>query len=293
MVHKPRNSGLGRGLSALLEEVGGSSAEAASGREPATLPLAAIGANPGQPRRHFDPQAMAELVASVHQRGVLQPILVRPRGDGRYEVVAGERRWRAAQAAQLHEIPVVIRTLSDTEAHEVALIENIQRVDLNAIEEAEGYARLIRDFGHTQEDLAALVGKARSHVANLLRLLDLPEAIRAMVIDRRISMGHARVLVSAAEPMSLAHRIIADGLSVRATEALASRTPRDPMGVAPGPRTGGIADANVTALERDLSWAVGSAVTLRPTTAASGSITLRYASLEQLDLICTRLIPAR
>ncbi|TFU00337.1 ParB/RepB/Spo0J family partition protein [Polymorphobacter arshaanensis] len=291
MIEKKRQSGLGRGLSALLDEVSSSTADRGTTAAPTRLPLAQIVANPQQPRRQFDAAAMDELVASVRERGLLQPILVRPLPGGRYEVVAGERRWRAAQAAQLHEVPVVVRELDDSAAFEIALIENIQRVDLNAIEEAEGFARLMRDFGHTQEALAKLVGKARSHVANLLRLLDLPEAVRAMVIERKLTMGHARALVSAPDPVGLANRIIAEGLSVRATEALASAS-QPAAGTARAPRTksrDAEMDANVIALENQLADAIGVPVSITMSTVDSGSVTLRFASLDQLDLISARV----
>ena len=290
MIEKKRQSGLGRGLSALLDEVSSSTADRGTTAAQTRLPLAQIVANPQQPRRQFDAAAMDELVASVRERGLLQPILVRPLAGGRYEVVAGERRWRAAQAAQLHEVPVVVRDLDDSAAFEIALIENIQRVDLNAIEEAEGFARLMRDFGHTQEALAKLVGKARSHVANLLRLLDLPEAVRAMVIERKLTMGHARALVSAPDPVGLANRIIAEGLSVRAAEALASAS-QPAAGAARAPRTktrDAEMDANVTALENQLADAIGVPVSIVMSTVDSGSVTLRFASLDQLDLISAR-----
>ena len=291
MTEKKRQSGLGRGLSALLDEVGSAPADRGTAAAPTRLPLAQIVANPAQPRRQFDSAAMDELIASVRERGLLQPILVRPLPGGRYEVVAGERRWRAAQAAQLHEVPVVVRELEDSAAFEIALIENIQRVDLNAIEEAEGFARLMRDFGHTQEALSKLVGKARSPVANLLRLLDLPEAVRALVIERKLTMGHARALVSAPDPVALAQRVVAEGLSVRATEALAS-TRANVAAPARPPRNrvhDAERDANVAALEAQLSDAIGVPVTINMANFDSGAVTLRFASLDQLDLISARI----
>lgn len=290
MIEKKRISGLGRGLSALLDEVAESSPiDRGTASQPVRLPLAQIVANARQPRRQFDQGAMDELIESIRLRGVLQPILVRPIAGNRYEVVAGERRWRAAQAAQLHEMPVVVRELDDAAAFEVALIENIQRVDLNAIEEAEGFARLMRDFGHTQEALAKLVGKARSHVANLLRLLDLPEAVRAMVVERKLSMGHARALVSASDPTTLAKRVIDEGLSVRATEALASMKGKAAGAVSRArPRDAEI-DANVAALESQLAEVVGLPVSIHVVSLDAGSVTVRYASLDQLDFIASRL----
>ena len=270
---------LGRGLSALLEESGGS----AQPGERALVATMNIVPNPAQPRRRFDAAALDELTESVRLRGILQPILVRPLDHARYEIVAGERRWRAAQAAQLHEIPVVIRDLDDAAAFEIALIENVQRSDLNPIEEALGFARLMRDFGHTQEALAQIVGKARSHVANLLRLLDLPSDVRMMVEDGRLSMGHARALASSPDPHELALRVIAGGLSVRQTEALvrtavaATATPRRPVE----------RDPNLAGLERQIADALGMPVSIaigkQP---GRGSMTIDYSTLDQLDVLC-------
>jgi ParB family chromosome partitioning protein len=290
MAEKKRVSGLGRGLSALLEEVDASNAaDRGTIASPTRLPVAQIFANPAQPRRAFDAAAMEELITSVRARGVLQPILVRPTGPGRYEVVAGERRWRAAQAAQLHDVPVVVRALNDADAFEIALIENIQRVDLNAIEEAQGFARLMRDFGHTQEALGKLVGKARSHVANLLRLLDLPDEVQQLVIDRTITMGHARALINAPDPLVLALKVLEDGLSVRQTEALASA--RTPAFTPPTRRMARTTepDPNLAALESQLSNAIGLPVSIAMETPDDGTVTLRFASLDQLDLIMARI----
>ena len=219
-----KRGGLGRGLSALMDEA------ATPGAVRMTLPLADIVASATQPRRRFDEVAMDELVESIRARGVLQPILVRPIAGGRYEIVAGERRWRAAAAAQLHEIPVVIRDLDDAAAFEIALVENIQRADLNPIDEAEGYRRLLGEFGHTQEGLAKIVGKSRSHIANLLRLLDLQTDVRELVAVGALSMGHAKALMGAVDPYALAYRAINEGLSVRQVEALArsARTAKSP-----------------------------------------------------------------
>lgn len=284
MAEKKRLSGLGRGLSALLEEAASPVAAANATK----LSIADIVANPLQPRRHFAPDAMADLVASVKAHGVLQPILVRPLGDGRHEIIAGERRWRAAQAAGLHEMPALIREMSDAQAFEIALIENIQRSDLNALEEARGYRRLMQDFGHTQAVLADVVGKSRSHVANLLRLLDLPEEVQAMVEDGRLAMGHARALASAADPVAVARRVVKQGLSVRATEALAAgeRGPRARHPLAPAAAP----DANIDALEVQLSEQLGMPVALAMSGASgSGSLTIRFDSLDQLDWLCAKL----
>lgn len=290
MIEKKRISGLGRGLSALMEEIGESnSASMGVTSMPVRLQLAQIIANPNQPRRKFDAVAMEELIASVRERGILQPILVRPIAGGHYEVVAGERRWRAAQAAQLHEIPVVVRELDDSTAFEIALIENVQRVDLNAIEEAESFARLMREFGHTQEALAKLVGKARSHVANLLRLLDLPEAVRAMVIERTLSMGHARALVTATDPLGLANRVVAEGLSVRATEALAASKSTLAGTRSRARQADPEIDQNLAALSSQLGNAIGLPVLITMASPDSGSVLIRFSSLDQLDLIAIRV----
>jgi ParB family transcriptional regulator, chromosome partitioning protein len=252
------------------------------------LPVADILPNPGQPRRQFDETAMAELTASVKIHGVLQPILVRPH-NGRHQIIAGERRWRAAQAAGLHEIPVVVRRLDDGQVAEIALIENIQRADLNAIEEARGYQKLIAEFGHTQAVLADIVGKSRSHVTNLLRLLDLPGPVQALVESGALSMGHARALVGVANAEQLAEQAVRQGLSVRALEALAAGGKARPA----KPRTAPAVtanDPNSDALEEQLAEALGMPVALQVAPgASSGSLTIRFADLDQLDLLCSKL----
>lgn len=290
MAEKKRVSGLGRGLSALLEEA--ATPPDANGPGVARLSVADIAANPHQPRRNFDATAMDDLIASVKAHGVLQPILVRPVAGGRFEIIAGERRWRAAQAAGLHEMPAVVRPLDDRTAFEIALIENIQRSDLNAIEEARGYKRLIEDFGHTQQALSTIVGKSRSHVTNLLRLLDLPEAVQAMVEAGALAMGHARALIGAADPVALAQRVVSEGLSVRSIEALvagkAPPKPRHALSQPAGPASAN--DANVDALEFQLAESLGMPVALSVVPgASSGSLTVRFASLDQLDWLCAKL----
>jgi ParB family chromosome partitioning protein len=290
MADKKRVSGLGRGLSALLEEAAMPVDASAPGV--ARLAIADIHANPAQPRRHFNPEAMDELITSVRAHGVLQPIMVRSLANGRYEIVAGERRWRAAQAVGLHEIPAVVRALDDRTAFQIALIENIQRSDLNAIEEARGYRRLIQEFGHTQQALAGVVGKSRSHLTNLLRLLELPDAVQTMVEDGRLAMGHARALIGAADPLALAERAVAQGLSVRAVEELAAgRTTPKPRHSLATPSTGpASSDANIDALEVQLAESLGMPVALSVATGgASGSLTVRFASLDQLDWLCAKL----
>jgi ParB family transcriptional regulator, chromosome partitioning protein len=284
-----RKSGLGRGLSALLDDIAAPPAANAPGV--VRLPVADIAPNPNQPRRHFDESAMAELAASVRTHGILQPILVRPHA-GRHQIIAGERRWRAAQAVGLHEIPVVIRDLDEREVAEIALIENVQRADLNAIEEARGYHRLIAEFGHTQAVLADIVGKSRSHLANLLRLLDLPAAVQALVESGALSMGHARALVGAPDAEALAEKAIAAGLSVRALEQLVGgqRGTSKPGKAGPGAAAPAANDPNSEALEEQLAEALGMPVALSIATGAnSGSLTIRFADLDQLDLLCARL----
>jgi ParB family chromosome partitioning protein len=281
-----RRSGLGRGLSSLLGEVA-QEAPVAGGQRGGVqmMPVSSIEPHLDQPRRHFDEAALEELAESIRARGVIQPIVVRPHGH-RYQIVAGERRWRAAQKARLHEIPVIVRDFSDSETLEVALLENIQREDLNAIEEAEAYQRLVDEFGHTQEALAKLVHKSRSHVANLLRLLDLPEKVRAMVVSGALTMGHARALVTAIDPEALAKEVVKNGLSVRDTEKRAR------FGKPGRERQGRLgyrgASADIEALERQLGDMLGLHVriTHRPD---GGSVALQYSTLDQLDMICQRL----
>jgi ParB family chromosome partitioning protein len=288
MIEKKRVSGLGRGLSALLEEA--QAPPPADGPGVARLAIADISANPAQPRRRFQSEAMDELIASVRAHGVLQPILVRPVGDARYEIIAGERRWRAAQAAALHEIPAVVRELDDRTAFEIALIENIQRSDLNAIEEARGYRRLIDEFGHTQQVLAGIVGKSRSHITNLLRLLELPEAVQTMVEEGSLSMGHARALAGATNPEALARRIVAEGLSVRAAEHLAAGERAKPVRPRHALERSAAADPNADALELQLAESLGMPVALSVAPGGeSGSLTIRFASLDQLDWLCAKL----
>ncbi len=232
---RKRPSGLGRGLSSLLGEVAQEAPVGGNARSGIqTLPVASIEPNPGQPRRQFNEDALAELAQSIRSRGLIQPIVVRPHGH-RFQIVAGERRWRAAQKAQLHELPVIIREFDDAETLEVALVENVQRLDLNAIEEADAYKKLIDEYGHTQEELGRLVNKSRSHIANLLRLLELPGSVRDMVASGALSMGHARALIGADDPEGLAQQVVGRGLSVRDTEKLAQTAkPRRRTGASEG-----------------------------------------------------------
>lgn len=282
---KPERRGLGRGLSALMADINADApiARRAEGR----LPVEALVPNPNQPRRSFTAEAMEDLAGSIRQKGVLQPLIVRPAvAEGRYEIVAGERRWRAAQLAGLHDVPVVIRDFDDTEVLEVAIIENIQRADLNAIEEASGYRALMDRFGHTQEKLAEALSKSRSHIANLLRLLNLPEEVQEHVREGRISSGHARALVTATDPATLARQVIARNLSVRETEAL-MRAPAKAGKLPETPPQRTEKDADTRALEADLSATLGMQVSIdhRPGSEA-GSLTVRYGSLDDLDTLC-------
>lgn len=301
---RKRPSGLGRGLNALFGDVAaeapvlasaGGAAKAAptvSGDAVQHVPLGSIRPLPGQPRRHFDENAIAELADSIGLRGLLQPIIVRraPDGDG-YQLVAGERRWRAAQRAGLHQIPALVRELDDAATYEIALVENIQRQDLNAIEEAGAYRRLIDDFGHNQEALAKLVGKSRSHVANLMRLLDLPEPVQALVGDGSLAMGHARALIGAADAEAIARRVVKEGLSVRAVEALVREGKgggrKAPLEYKSMDGVG--RDPDIVAVERHLSELLGIGVAIQYAGGGKGNLTLKFASLDQLDMICQRL----
>ena len=281
--------GLGRGLSALLGEAD----ETAAGEAPwpsdgRDLPIELIGRNPDQPRRDFAEAELEELASSIRERGVLQPILVRPAPGqpGRYQIVAGERRWRAAQRAGLRDMPVVIRELDDLKTLEIAIIENVQRVDLNAIEEAFGYRDLMERFGRTQESIAQIVGKSRSHVANAVRLLGLPETVQADLRAGRLTAGHARALAAAPDPAALAEQVLAQGLNVREAEALARRA-QAPARPTSAP-TAQAKDADTRALESDLGEALGLAVEIIDRNGA-GEMRVRYGSLEQLDDLCRRL----
>jgi ParB family transcriptional regulator, chromosome partitioning protein len=282
--------GLGRGLSALMADLDlDGPVEAKPIRERLMVPIEQITANPDQPRRHFEPAALQELADSLRQRGVLQPLIVRkhPNDDSLYQIVAGERRWRAAQMAQLHELPVIIRDLSDTEVLEVAIIENIQRADLNAIEEAASFRQLMDRFGHTQEKLAEALNKSRSHIANLLRLLTLPDQIQDYVKDGKLTAGHARALITADNPAALARRVIESGLSVRETEDLVRRrTEATKDSQKSRAARNGNKDADTRALEADLSAQLKMQVTIDHGKHGGGTISIAYKDLEQLDRLC-------
>ncbi|MGO8917098.1 MAG: ParB/RepB/Spo0J family partition protein [Stellaceae bacterium] len=285
-----RRRGLGRGLSALLGEEGGEGAVAEAPRSPRSVPVELLHPGRYQPRRNFDAESQQALVESIRAQGILQPLLVRrhPELDGHYEIVAGERRWRAAQAAQLHEVPVLLRELADREALEIALVENVQRQDLNPLEEAEGYRRLLDEFQHTQEDLARAVGKSRSHIANLLRLLALPEEVRELMREGQLTAGHARALIGLENAVSLARQIVKAGMSVRQVERLAQaqhkdrERPEKPASLA-GPR-----DPDMTVLERELTQLMGLKVQI-VFSGQGGILSIHYRTLEQLDDVLRRL----
>jgi ParB family transcriptional regulator, chromosome partitioning protein len=272
---------LGRGLSALLGEAPAPMpAAGATDAAVRALPIEMLEPGPFQPRGPMEQTPLQELADSIREHGVLQPILVRPKpgGDGRYEIIGGERRWRAAQLVPLHEVPVVVRDFGDREAMAAALVENLQRQDLNALEEAEGYRRLIEEFDLTQDALGQAVGKSRSHVANTMRLLALPDRVRELLRDGALSAGHARALLASPSPEALAMQVVDRGLNVRQTEALAAAKPRDPGADRPAAH----ADPEITALERRLSGRLGLKIAIRQA-GRGGQVTIQYRDLDQLD----------
>ncbi len=303
MEDKPKKEmrrGLGRGLSALMADVtpeGGTTQADVTRRADRVMPVEALVPNPDQPRRSFTESQLSELAASIRTKGVIQPLIVRPdpRNSEKFEIVAGERRWRAAQLAQLHEVPVIIRDFNDTEVLEVAIIENIQRADLNAIEEAAGYRQLMYKFGHTQEKLAEALGKSRSHIANLMRLLNLPDDVQGLVSQGSLSAGHARALITATDPASLAQKVVSKGLSVRDTEKLVkSGAPQATRRKGSNDQSGIDKDADTRALEGDLSAALGMKVRIdHPPGNERGQLSISYETLEQLDALCALLSTSR
>jgi ParB family chromosome partitioning protein len=291
MSEEDKTKRLGRGLSVLLGEEEEDFAALDRLRASKEVPIELIRANPFQPRHRFDDDEMEALAASIRRNGILQPILVRRAADdgNTYEIVAGERRWRAAQLARLHQIPVVIRELSNAAALEISLVENIQRRDLTPLEEAEGYQRLLEEFEHTQEQLALAIGKSRSHVANMVRLLGLPGPVKEMLDDGRLTAGHARPLLTAPEPATLAREIVAKGLNVRQAEHLARLAQRVGEGGQGRTRTAAAKDPDTVALEAGISTALGLKVTIARRGTEAGEVRIRYESLEQLDDICRHL----
>jgi len=283
-----RTRGLGRGLSALLNDGDMSDMPEAGGKGAKTIPIEEISANPDQPRRTFSEEDLKSLAASISEKGLLQPVLVRPApsGDG-YQIVAGERRWRAAQLARLHEIPVLVRDLTDRETLEIAIVENVQRTDLNPVEEARAYKQLVDRFEHTQDEIARAVGKSRSHISNMMRLLGLPASVLDHLASGRLTMGHARAIATAPNPEILADNIVSQGLSVRQAEAL-MKAPKSKK--APEIKSVSSAkDADTRALEQDLSHRLGLTVEIDHGKGEAGRVTINYSRLEQLDDICRRL----
>jgi len=276
--------GLGKGLQALLGEAARPANEAGAPSRGGVreIEIGRIWPNPNQPRQQFSDESLDELANSISQRGVLQPILLRPNGED-YQIIAGERRWRAAHRAGLHTIPAIVREIDESTTAELALIENVQREDLNAIEEAEGYRQLIQRHGHTQEDIGRIVHKSRSHVANLLRLLDLPEFVKQSLLRGDLSMGHARAVATAPSPEELAREIVAKGLSVRQAEARAKKA-RAPE----APAKERVVDPDLAALERQLGDMLGLKVQVVHK-GQGGTVTLHYSNLDQLDMVCQRL----
>jgi ParB family chromosome partitioning protein len=284
-----RKRGLGRGLSSLIPDAPGETATAIAGVK--SVPIEFLKPSPFQPRRRFADDEIDGLADSIRAKGVMQPLLVRSSPDDRtrYEIIAGERRWRAAQRAGLHDLPVLVRDLSDRDTLEVALLENIQREDLSPLEEAEGYQRLIDEFGHTQQELADTIGKSRSHIANLLRLLQLPATVRTLLENGALSAGHARALISARDPSALARTIVDKGLNVRQTEMLVRRE-KDHVNSTNGLSKPSLnhKDPDTVALERELSSELGLNVALKPR-GKGGVVSISYRSLDQLDGLLKRL----
>jgi ParB family chromosome partitioning protein len=284
-------------LSALLGEQVGEAVPVDGSSAPAGVrmaPIESLKSNPDQPRKIFGQAELAELAESIRDKGVLQPILVRPhpKEDGLWQIVAGERRWRASQLARLTQVPVIVREMDDVAVFEVAIIENVQRADLNPLEEADAYRMLMERFGRTQDAVAGVVGKSRSHVANTLRLLQLPEEVLWYVRNGKMSAGHARALITAPNPGELADQIVKDGLNVRQAEALARRAaegPKPAKAKARGGATTGEGGADIAALEQDLTDALGLQVQLVDRS-GKGELTVRYGTLEQLDDLCRRLM---
>lgn len=288
MNEDPSRKRLGRGLAALIGEMDKPSAsEKETFRADRFVPIEFVSPNPRNPRRNFGEADLADLTQSIREHGIVQPVVVRPAAEGRYEIIAGERRWRAAQRAGLTEVPVIVRDVDDKAALELAIIENVQRSDLNPLEEARGYQQLMDEHHYTQADLGQVIGKSRSHVANTLRLLKLPSAVSDLIIDGSLTAGHARTLVSASDPAALARRIVEEGLSVRQAEALAS-APDQPTPTSNGASRGKEKDADTLSLEKLLSDNTGMKVSINHKS-KGGELKIAYRSLEQLDELCRLL----
>ena len=276
--------GLGRGLSSLMGDTNSLESTVSKSSSETKIPIAKLRPSPLQPRRVFDKNGINELAESIKSKGLVQPILVRPStaNEGEYEIIAGERRWRAAQVAQLHEIQAIVRNLNDAESLEIAIIENVQRSDLSPIEEASGYKKLMESYNHTQEKLSEIVGKSRSHIANIIRLLSLPQSIQDMISQGSISSGHARAIMNSAFPEQLAEKIIRENLSVRATEALVKEKKE-------GPKKIKLKDPDTIDLEKKLTDILGLEVIISHRGKKGGSLTVNYKSLDQLEFVTSKL----
>ena len=284
MVTNTTKKGLGRGLSSLMGDTETVQTKNTNVGQETKIPIANLKPSPSQPRRLFNKNSINELADSIKAKGLVQPLVVRPSPSdaNSYEIIAGERRWRAAQIAQLHEVPVVIRNFNDTEALEIAIIENVQRSDLSPIEEAAGYKRLIENHGHTQEDLSGIVGKSRSHIANIIRLLSLPQSIQDMITEGKISSGHARAIMNSAFPEQLAEKIINENLSVRDAENLA----KDKKGIIKKIK---LKDPDTIDLENKISEKLGLTININHKGKKGGSIKIDYKTLDQLEMITQKL----
>ncbi len=275
---------LGRGLAALIGDDTSEEAVVQDIRSLRHVPIELLQANPNNPRKHFNEDDLNSLAASLKEKGLLQPLVVRPRAGGTFEIVAGERRWRASQRAGLHELPVLIRELDDKETLEIALIENVQRADLNALEEAKAYRQLVDQYGHTQQQLADVIGKSRSHIANTMRLLNLPPATQIQIETGRLTAGHARALIATDSPEELADKIIKLSLTVRQTEELARA-----KNASPKSKIAQHKDADTRALEKQMSEAVGLSVSIKHKDKTGGQIIITYKTLDQLDGVIKKL----
>ncbi len=289
MAEESGRRGLGRGLAALIGEAKVDTVIERGARSPRRLPVAFLRANPNNPRKSFHDSDLADLTASIREKGVVQPLIVRAVAGAtdQYEIIAGERRWRAAQKVGLHDVPVLIREASDKESLEIAIIENVQRADLNVLEEAQGYRQLMDQHQYTQEDMAQAIGKSRSHIANTLRLLNLPEAVQVYILDGRLTPGHARALLTLDDPLAAAQRILTEGLTVRDVESIDAGGGRK-RGAGGRKKAGSTKDADTRSLEKSLSDHLGLAVEIDHGK-DGGRISVRYSTLEQLDDVCRRL----
>jgi ParB family chromosome partitioning protein len=284
VVTNTTKKGLGRGLSSLMGDTETVQTKNSNVGQETKIPIANLKPSPSQPRRLFNKNSINELADSIKAKGLVQPLVVRPSPSdaNSYEIIAGERRWRAAQIAQLHEVPAVIRNFNDTEALEIAIIENVQRSDLSPIEEAAGYKRLIENHGHTQEDLSGIVGKSRSHIANIIRLLSLPQSIQDMITEGKISSGHARAIMNSAFPEQLAEKIINENLSVRDAENLA----KDKKGIIKKIK---LKDPDTIDLENKISEKLGLTININHKGKKGGNIRIDYKTLDQLEMITQKL----